>query len=104
MFGNADVAPQNEQTPFKPRSPYGAVPNAFAAITPAFNRAKALPEPQQRSARLSLYEAAKKHADGVWRAEANKNVRKPPDFLYAWLDPDYKTPATTPVTTPAPKP
>ncbi len=76
----------------------------IAAITPAFNRAKALPEPQQRSARLSLYEAAKKHADGVWRAEANKNVRKPPDFLYAWLDPDYKTPATTPVTTPAPKP
>jgi len=28
------------------------------------------------------------------------NLRKPPDFLYAWLDPDYKTP----VATPAPKP
>lgn len=70
----------------------------IALTTPNFNKAKALPEKQAREARLSLYTAAKMHADGVWRADANKNLRKPPDFLYNWINPDYVAPV---VATPA---
>jgi len=63
----------------------------------AFNAARALPEPQARQARKMLHLAARRHADGVWRREANKALKKPADYFYNWIDPDYQPPATAPV-------
>lgn len=65
-----------------------------AVLTPAFNAAKALPEPKAREARKMLHLAAKRHADGEWRRDANKALKKPFDFLYNWIDPDYVAPPT----------
>ncbi len=74
--------------------------NTYAAyrgvLTPAFNAAKALPEAKAREARKLLYKAAKDHADGKLRSAANAGLKKPYDWLYNWIDPDYvpPTPAT----------
>ena len=65
-----------------------------AVLTPAYVAAKALPEPKAREARKMLYLAAKRHADGEWRRESNKSLKKPFDFLYNWVDPDYVAPPT----------
>lgn len=63
-------------------------------IAEAYKHAQALPADQQGAGRKSLYTAAKKHADGVWRSDASKALPKPYDFLYNWIDPNYKPPAT----------
>lgn len=68
-------------------------------LTPAFNAAKALPEPQATEARKLLYLAARDHAENRMRAPENAGLKKPHDWLYNWIDPDYKPPAT-----PAPAP
>lgn len=77
--------------------------NTYAAyrgvLTPAFNAAKALPEARAREARKLLYKAAKDHADGKMRAPANTGLKKPSDWLYNWIDPDYVPPKPA---TPAP--
>jgi len=65
-----------------------------AVLSDAYKRLQALPADEQKLARTSLYTAAKMHADGSWRAEANKQLRKPFDFLYNWIDLNYKPPAT----------
>ncbi|MDP3493413.1 MAG: hypothetical protein Q8R82_09875 [Hyphomonadaceae bacterium] len=67
-----------------------------AVLTPAFGAAKALPADKAREARKMLHLAAKRHADGDWRREANKSLKKPYDFLYNWIDPDYVPPPTSP--------
>lgn len=73
-----------------------------AIILDAYKRLQALPQDQQKTARTSLYTAAKMHADGTWRSEANKALKKPYDFLYNWIDPNYKPPAApaAPASTP----
>lgn len=65
-----------------------------ALIAEAYKQIQALPVDQQSAARKSLFTAAKKHAEGVWRSEASKTLTKPYDFLYNWIDPTYKPPAT----------
>lgn len=69
-------------------------PGYRAIISDTFKRLQALPPDQQKTARTSLYTAAKMHADGTWRSDANKALKKPYDFLYNWIDPNYKPPAT----------
>lgn len=63
-------------------------------IAEAYKQVQALPADQQIAGRRALYTAAKRHADGVWRAEASKALPKPYDFFYNWIDPNYKPPAT----------
>lgn len=63
-------------------------------LTPAFNAARALPEPQAREARILLHSAAKAHAEGRMRAPENAGLRTPYVWLYNWIDPDFKTTAT----------
>lgn len=63
-------------------------------IAEAYKQIQALPADRQGAGRKSLYTAAKMHADGVWRSEASKALPKPYDFLYNWIDPNYKPPAT----------
>lgn len=63
-------------------------------IAEAYKQVQALPVDQLGLGRKSLYTAAKRHADGVWCSEANKALTKPYDFLYNWIDPNYKPPAT----------
>lgn len=65
-----------------------------AVIAEAYKQAQALPPEQQKLARTALYTSAKMHADGVWRSEANKALKKPYDFLYNWINPNYKPPVT----------
>ncbi len=65
-------------------------------LTSAYAAARALPEAQAREARKMLYRAASQHAEGVWRREANKGLKKPAIYLYNWLDPDFKPPVTPP--------
>jgi hypothetical protein len=63
-------------------------------IADGYARAKQLPEPQQRVARKMLSDAAKGHASGKWRRDENPSLKAPYDWLYLWVDPDYKPPAT----------
>ncbi len=63
-------------------------------IAEAYKQVQTLPADQQRAGRKSLYTAAKKHADGVWRSDASKALPKPYEFFYNWIDPNYKPPAT----------
>ncbi len=70
-------------------------------LTPAYAAARSLPEPQAREARKMLHRAASQHAEGVWRREANKALKKPAIYLYNWIDPDYKPPVA-PASAPAP--
>lgn len=65
-----------------------------AVLTPAYAAARALPETKAREARKMLYLAAKRHADGEWRRDANRALKKPFDFLYNWIDPDFVAPPT----------
>lgn len=66
-----------------------------SVISDAYRRIQALPLEKQKLARTSLHLAAKMHADGVWRSEANKGLKKPFDFLYNWIDPNYKPPVNS---------
>jgi hypothetical protein len=68
-------------------------PTYRAVISNAFAKINTFPAGQQRDARKSLHFAAKMHAEGTWRGEANKGLKKPADYFYNWVDPDYKPPA-----------
>ncbi len=74
-------------------------PTYRAVISNAYARINTFPDDQKREARKSLHFAAKMHAEGTWRGEANKGLKKPMDVLYNWIDPDYKPPAA-PAATP----
>lgn len=63
--------------------------------------AQAFAAQDRAAARTLLYKAAKAHADGKVRAEANLGLKAPPEFLYRWLDPTYTPP---PAAAPAPTP
>ncbi len=66
-----------------------------ALIGDAYKQVQGLPAAEQVVARKSLYTAARMHADGTWRSEASKALPKPYDFLYNWIDPNYKAPANS---------
>ena len=66
-----------------------AFPLYRGVLAPAFAAAKLLPEPQAREARKMLHRAAVQHAEGFWRRDANKALKKPAAYLYNWIDPDY---------------
>lgn len=102
-----DIAAQLDTAYAQDLSPGGLTtyPLYRGILTPAYAAARALPEPQAREARKMLYRAASQHAEGVWRREANKALKKPAVYLYNWIDPDFKpataaTPPTTPPVTP----
>lgn len=83
----------------KDLAPGGVTTNPLyrGVLSSAFTAARALPEPQARQARRMLHLAATRHAEGGWRREANKALKKPADYFYNWIDPDYRPPPTAPV-------
>lgn len=73
-----------------------------SVIADAYKQVTALAPDQQKIARTALFTAAKMHADGTWRSEANKDLKKPYVFLYNWIDPNYKAAPTAPASAASP--